>query len=167
MKFAYTTAQQRTDILAIQAAAGMRLIEEQNLFDGNYLVFTDPPPVPATLEEARAAKLAALAATRWQRETGGITVNGIAVATDRESQALLTGAWCRCQQDPETLINWKGGNGWVQLGKTAVEYLAVSVSTHIEDCFTNERIHAEAIAELTTIEEVSAYDITTGWPSNQ
>lgn len=124
------------------------------------------PPVPS-IEEVKAQKIADLAKHRYRIETGGITVNGIAVVTDRESQALLTGAWCRVQQDPSVVINWKGQNGWVQLDAETVEALAVATSTHIEACFITEKFHAEAIAALETLDEIIVYDFTTGWPQQK
>lgn len=119
---------------------------------------------PPSLAEVRAAKLAALADRRWRVETQGITVAGARIKTDRESQALLTGAWCACQLNPALLIDWKGEDGWVQIDAVTVSALAAAVSAHVQGCFTAEKTHAEAIAALETVEAVAAYDITDGWP---
>jgi len=54
-----------------------------------------------------------LAALRYQHETAGITLNGMTIETDRQSQSLITGAWSFSQLNPAVLIDWKGVNGWV------------------------------------------------------
>ncbi|BDV42452.1 hypothetical protein GURASL_13750 [Geotalea uraniireducens] len=118
-----------------------------------------------TPAEARAAKLADLAAYRFTIETAGIAVNGVTVSTDRESQAMLTGAWVRAQQAPEGLIDWKGITGWVQIDKATVEALAAAVGAHVQGCFSAERRHAEAIAALPDdLQMIEAYDYSSGWP---
>jgi hypothetical protein len=122
----------------------------------------DPPPLG--LEELRKIKLEALAQLRYERETAGITVDGAVIKTDRESQAMLTGAWVRTQRKPTTVIDWKGKNGWGKVGKAQIEATADAVSDHIQNCFTQEMVHATAIAALETAEDIDAYDITTGWP---
>jgi hypothetical protein len=53
-----------------------------------------------TLEDVKAAKLADIAAARYEAETGGITVSGMAIQTDRESQGLITGAALAATIDP-------------------------------------------------------------------
>jgi hypothetical protein len=122
-------------------------------------------PPAATVATTKAAKLAALAAKRYEIETGGITVAGATIMTDPASQAKLTGAWVRMQRLPETVINWKGKNGWSQMRKADVEVIVDAVSNHVQSCFDNERVHSDAITSLTIIAAINAYDITTGWPT--
>ena len=110
-------------------------------------------------------KLSDLAALRYQHETSGITLNGMQIETDRQSQALITGAWSFAQLNPSVLIDWKGVNGWIQIDAATVNVIAGAVATHVQACFTNERLHAEAINALATSEEVADYDMTAGWPA--
>ncbi len=125
---------------------------------------SDTPP-PPTLEEIRTAKLASLAAYRWQRETAGITVGGVVIKTDRESQSLLNGALKLFDLDPVLGgIDWKGENRWVLVNKATLEAVGLAVGAHVQACFTREKVHAEAIEALTTAEAIEAYDFTTGWP---
>lgn len=129
------------------------------------LPIEDPEPIPTpTLSDVVAARLTALATYRYQIETGGITVNGNDIATNRETQAMLTGARVTVQTNPEILIDWKCDNGWTQIDKANVEALSAIVAAHVQACFSRERAHSEAISALTTIAEVNAYDFTTGWP---
>lgn len=55
-KLAYETPEERENIINEQTALGLRLIEEQNIADGNFLIFTDEPipestPQPPTENE--------------------------------------------------------------------------------------------------------------------
>lgn len=118
-----------------------------------------------TLDEIRQRKLTALAYYRWQKETEGITLNGVGIKTDRESQSLLNGALKLFDLNPSLLaIDWKGENGWVQVDKATLEAVGLAVGAHVQACFSREKAHATAIEALTAIDEIEAYDITTGWP---
>lgn len=120
--------------------------------------FNEEPP-PRTLAAAKTQKLAALAAERYKRETGGVA----GVMTDAVSQSKLTGAWLRVQRKPGTTIRWKGKDGWMTVNKSQVEALVDTVSDHVQACFDAEFAHDEAINALTTIDAVDGYDITVGW----
>lgn len=127
-------------------------------------VFVPPDVAEMQLDQAKAAMIAALAAYRFGRETGGVTVNGINILTDRESQATLTGAYVAVQLKPTRLIKWKGSDGvWTQIDKATVEFLAGAVADHVEACFDVESDKAAEIQALTTVEAVQAYDVTVGW----
>lgn len=123
------------------------------------------PVIPApTLAEAIASKLGDLAAYRFDKETGGITVSGINVLTDRESQATLTGAYVAVQLNPDRLIDWKASDGtWTQIDRATVEFLAGAVADHVQSCFSTEKAKAAEILALTTVDAVLAYDVTVGW----
>lgn len=115
---------------------------------------------PPTLAEAKATKLAAVAAFRYVRETAGIG----GFRTDRESQALLTGAALAATLDAGYTVDWKGEAGWVTLNAAQLLAAAQAVRAHVQACFSNERAHTEAIEALATVEAVQAYDVSTGWP---
>jgi hypothetical protein len=117
-----------------------------------------------TLEEVRERKLSTLAAYRYEKEIAGITVSGATIKTDRESQVMITGAKNYSDLNPDALIDWKGTTGWVQIDRTALLAIGQAVGTHVQGCFRQEKVHAEAIAALSTITDIEAYDITTGWP---
>ena len=134
-----------------------------DLWDGN--AFSTPSRY-ATIEEAVVAKLEELAAYRYGRETAGIAVGGVVIKTDRESQGLFHRIWTKPQIDPDVSIKWKGANTWVQIGKAEIDAIEPILFIYIERCFEVERNHSDAINQLTTIAQVEAYDITTGWPDN-
>ncbi len=113
---------------------------------------------------ARQNKFNALAAYRHEREIAGITVDGVTICTDRESQAMINGAVAYVGLNPEALIDWKGDSEWVQIDRATVLAIGQAVGAHVQACFSREKVHATAIAALATAEEVEAYDFTTGWP---
>jgi len=118
---------------------------------------------PLTIEEVKANKLAALAAYRYEQETAGIVVGDATIKTDRESQAMISGAKMFSDLNPTALIDWKGADGWVQINQATLLAIGQAVGAHVQSCFSAERTHAEAIAALTTAAEIEAYDFTTGW----
>ncbi len=103
-----------------------------------------------SLDDVKSAKMADLAALRYQKEAAGIILSG--------------GAWSFSQLNPAVRVNWKSAYGWIQMDATDIAAIAGAVATHVQACFSNERVHAEAIAALETSEAVAAYDLTTGWP---
>lgn len=99
-----------------------------------------------------------IAASRYALETGGITIAGMAVRTDRESQSMIASALQIVTRNPAALIDWKGATGWAQLDKTAIEAIADAVGAHVQACFTAERARHEALAALSTPEQLAAFD---------
>lgn len=118
------------------------------------------PPV------AVVSKKGALAAYRYEKEVGGLTMpNGMRVATDDRSKSLITGARLDTMADPTILTDWKADTGWIQINADTVAMIATAVAAHVRACFTAERAHCATIDALAADPaEIEAYDITTGWP---
>lgn len=90
--------------------------------------------------------LAAYAASvRFARETGGITVAGARIRTDRESQGLIAGAVLRAMRSPEAEIRFKADDGFVTLNAEAVMAVGDAVAEHVQACF---RIESEVVAAI-------------------
>lgn len=115
------------------------------------------------LAELKTTKLAELAALRYQHETGGITLAGATIKTDRESQALINGAYAYAQLNPSVLIDWKAESGWVQIDAQAITAIAGAVAAHVQACFSNEKALATAIASAETVEILDAISLNSGW----
>ena len=144
---------------------------QRNAVAATYVAAADLKHVTATyaledrpLADVKADRLAALAALRWQIETGGITIGGVSVRTDIESQGKITGAHALVTAAPSTVIDWKGASGWVQLDAATMTAIALAVGTHIQACYSAEKTHAEAISAAETAEAAGTYDFTGGWP---
>jgi hypothetical protein len=102
-----------------------------------------------------------IADRRWQAEVAGITVNGMAVATDRDSQALITGAALAAMRDPAYVCRWKTATGFVELNAEQLTAVADTVRAHVQACFDRE---AALLAELDG-GTLTAEMIETGWPA--
>lgn len=120
---------------------------------------------PLDLAMQRAERLADLAAIRYRHETSGIVLAGAAVRTDRQSQALVTGAYCTALLNPSALIDWKGADGnWAQLDAATMTEIAAAVSDHVQACFSRERALADLINAAQTFAEIAAVNLESGWP---
>lgn len=115
--------------------------------------------VPPTID------LAAYAANkRFAVETGGITVAGATIQTDRDSQAMITGAYAYAQADPSASINFKADSGWVTLTAAQMTAIGLAVGAHVQACFSAEAaIDADIAAG--TVTTTAQIDTDTRWPS--
>jgi hypothetical protein len=100
--------------------------------------------------KAKAAKKAEIAQARYNAEIAGVTVNGVSIKTDRESQGLITGAALQALQDPTYTCNWKTENGFVPLTAEQIQAVAVAVREHVQGCFDREAVLIEQIKNATT-----------------
>lgn len=126
----------------------------------------DGQPVVVPKSDVLTARLAAYAADkRWRIETGGIVVNGAAIDTSRDSQAMISGAFAYSQANPDKLIKFKAATGWTTLDAATVAAIATAVGDHVQACFAVEEEVAAAIeaGTITSIEQIDAAD----WPLSQ
>ena len=102
-----------------------------------------------------------IAARRWQVETGGTTVEGVQVNTERDSQALLTGAAFAATLDPAYRIKWKAATGFVELTGEQVIGLASQVRAFVQACFNREAELLGFVADGS----ITAEMLEEGWPA--
>lgn len=114
-----------------------------------------PPPDKLTLKQLAAQH-------RWERETGGITIGGIPVKTDRESQSLIMGAHITASITHAN-VKWKSDAGFVELTPDQITGMALAVSAHVQACFTAEA-NILPLIEDGTIATVDAVLLWEGWP---
>jgi hypothetical protein len=119
-------------------------------------VTIEQPPAPPTLEEVKTAKLFEIAAARYTEETSGVVVDGATIKTDRESQALITGAALAATQDSNYTCNWKTEQGFVTLSAEQIIAVATAVREHVQAAFDKEAERTAEIAAAETIEDVQA-----------
>ncbi len=160
---------------ALAAAKGLRWVPDTPPAYDPATQITPTPVLPVTggavqysvtpipLETVRATRLAALATHRYERETGGISVNGASIRTDRESQAALAAK----RLGRLATTDWKAEYGWITLDQAALEAVQQAVTEYVEACFARERALCEAIAAAADVAALIAIDITTGWPAAQ
>ena len=99
---------------------------------------------------------ARIAHARWIAETGGCTVQGMTIRTDRESQAMITGAALKALQGEVYTCNWKTESGFIKLTAPQILAIADAVREHIQSCFDRELELCTAIYAATTVEELEA-----------
>lgn len=115
-----------------------------------------PAPVPS-FDELKTAKYDEISAARYAAETGGCTVDGVTIATDRGSQALLTAAVVSARLDLEFKTRWKCADGrFVTLDAMQLRAIGDAVIAHVEQCFAREGELCEQIDAAQTPEELDA-----------
>lgn len=159
-------------VIPKSALSGWQIVDVElpDGFDGGKYTFDGTGVVSkaASVEElasARAERKAAATARRYEVETGGITVGGQRIETDREAQAMIAGAKLYADANPDALIDWKGANGWQQVDAATMTAIGQSLGSHIQACFSVERAHHEAIDALNDLAAIATYDVGAGWPS--
>jgi len=108
-----------------------------------------------------------VATKRWEVEVGGITIDSVNYATDRESQTKYTAiAVAISQADPVTWsINWKTNSGtFAMLNAAEMTLIINTILQYIQDCFNKEYELQQEIDACTTIEQVMAIDYNSNWP---
>lgn len=114
-------------------------------------------PIPPALDELKTAKRSEIAAARYNAETGGCTVDGVTIATDRGSQALLTAAVVTARLDPEFQTRWKCADGrFVTLDAMQLRAIGDAVIAHVEACFAREAELVELVDAAQTPEDLTA-----------
>lgn len=104
---------------------------------------------------------AVIAARRFQVETGGVTVEGVQVNTERDSQSLLTGAAFAASLDPGYHIKWKAATGFVDLTGEQILGIASQVRAFVQACFNREAELLGAVADGS----ITAQMLEGGWPA--
>lgn len=109
-----------------------------------------------------------LAHRRWLHEVGGLVVGGQLVRTDRESQALISGAYSSLKNGLIASVRFKTANGFTDFDLASFEPLAQAVANFVQQCFSAEANHCELIDATTDqdFDTLFGYDIEAGWPAN-
>ena len=112
-------------------------------------------------EEVTAQWADQIAARRFQVETGGVTVEGVQINTDRDSQSLLTGAAFAASLDPGYHIKWKAATGFVDLTGEQILGIASQVRAFVQACFNREAELLGAVVDGS----ITAEMLEGGWPA--
>lgn len=120
-----------------------------------------PEPPPPTKDQL----LARAQSKRRELEIGGITVAGVPVYTDPESQSKLHAARTAAKEDNAYTVKWKGAGGvFFTLNAAQIIGIADAVRQHVQDCFAAE----EAVAIKVNNDTYATYDAVNGaseWPA--
>lgn len=110
-----------------------------------------------------------VAAKRFKVETGGVVINGMKIATDRESQAMISGAFNYVSVETSATLSFKTDAGFVSLNADEVRTLALAVGKFVQSCFEKEaevsvQIASGTISSIASID--AAFQALTDPPSS-
>lgn len=118
----------------------------------------------ATLEKAKKEKLAAILAYDTSSDVNGFMLNGNKVWLDKETRVgLMNSTQITRDMGQDTTTMWFDGYKLEVRCDIAIMLLS-SLEMYALECFNVTAAHKKAVSELTTIEEVEAYDYKTGYP---
>ena len=118
----------------------------------------------ATLEKAKKEKLAAILAYDTSSDVNGFMLNGNKVWLDKGTRVgLMNSIQITRDMGQDTTTLWFDGYKLEVRCDMAIMLLS-SLEMYALECFNVTAAHKKAVRELTTIEEVEAYDYKTGYP---
>lgn len=116
------------------------------------------------LEEAKAEKIAEIIAYDTSDKVNGFILNGLLVWLDKATRVgLMNSTTIAKAAGQETTTLWLGGLKLVVDCDKAIQLLS-ALEMYALECFNVTASHKQAVSQLTTIEDVEAYDYKTGYP---
>ena len=116
------------------------------------------------LEEAKAEKIAEITAYDTSDKVNGFMLNGLLVWLDKATRVgLMNSTTISKAAGQETTTLWLGGMKLVVDCDKAIQLLS-ALEMYALECFNVTASHKQAVSQLTTIEEVEAYDYKSGYP---
>lgn len=144
--------------IPIDEALWLRLTQET---DGQWVIDAEGDITKQPLPEVVQDVVQLIARTRFEHETAGITLEGMAIDTGRDSQGLITGAVVQAMLEPGYTLNWKTAVGFVQLTAVQIIGIATAVRAHVQACFDREATLLVAIQDGSFAPEM----LSEGWPA--
>ena len=138
---------------------------EDMLRQAGYEEYKEPMPTESEkLEQAKVEKIAEITAYDTSDKVNGFVLNGAVVWLDKatrvglmNSTTIAKAAW------QKTTTLWLGSMKLIVDCDKAIQLLS-ALEMYALDCFNVTASHKQAVSELTTIEEVEAYDYKSGYP---
>lgn len=116
------------------------------------------------LEQAKSEKIAEITAYDTSDKVNGFMLNGLLVWLDKATRVgLMNSTTIAKAAGQETTTLWLGGLKLVVDCDKAIQLLS-ALEMYALECFNVTASHKAAVNELTTIEEVEAYDYKADYP---
>lgn len=116
------------------------------------------------LEQAKVNKIAEITDYDTSDKVNGFMLNGLLVWLDKTTRVgLMNSTTIAKAAGQKTTILWLGGLKLVVDCDKVIQLLS-ALEMYALDCFNVTASHKQAVSELTTIEEVEAYDYKAGYP---
>ena len=132
-----------------------------------------PEPPSPTLDEAKADAAQQIKDAGYAAEIKGITLQGMTIPTDRESQSMITGAVVGTLLDPTKTTRWQtattqdGMPIFIELPAPQLQAIGQAVRNHVQRCFDVRDAKFAAVAVLATPKAVADWltaNLATDWP---
>ena len=129
------------------------------------------------LSRARDAKYDALKQRRKDSELRGVLLSGmgdqvfvapISIPAEKDDQDRINSTLTGMERWKNEIfhISFKAANNiFIDIDYDQLNYIGLRVAKLAQAAFANEGVHSRAISALKTIDEIVAYDISTGWPN--
>ena len=116
------------------------------------------------LKQAKVDKIAEIATYDTSSSVNGFMLNGLLVWLDKATRVgLMNSTTIAKAAGKQTTSLWLGGLKLVVDCDKAIQLLS-ALEMYALECFNVTASHKQAVSELTTIEEVEAYDYKSGYP---
>ena len=116
------------------------------------------------LKQAKADKIAEITAYDTSSSVNGFMLNRLLVWLDKATRVgLMNSTTIAKAADQKTTTLWLGGIKLVVDCDKAIQLLS-ALEMYALECFNVTASHKQAVSELTTIEEVEAYNYKSGYP---
>ena len=116
------------------------------------------------LKQAKADKIAEITAYDTSSSVNGFMLNGLLVWLDKATRVgLMNSTTIAKASGQKTTTLWLVGLKLVVDCDKAIQLLS-ALEMYALECFNVTASHKQAVSELTTIEEVEAYDYKAGYP---
>lgn len=116
------------------------------------------------LKQAKADKIAEITAYDTSSSVNGFMLNGLLVWLDKATRVgLMNSTTIAKAAGQKTTTLWLGGIKLVVDCDKAIQLLS-ALEMYALECFNVTASHKQAVSELTTIEEVEAYDYKADYP---
>lgn len=138
---------------------------EDMLIKAGYKEYQEPIPTEAEkFEQAKADKIAEIAAYDTSDKVNGFILNGMIVWLDKATRVgLMNSTTIAKAAGQETTTLWLGDVKLVVDCDKAIQLLS-ALEMYALECFNVTSAHKAAVAELKTIKEVEAFDVTADYP---
>lgn len=136
---------------------------EEQLAEWGFEPYT--PPVPErTLEVAKSEKVAQITAYDISDAVNSFTLGNATMWISRDDRiSLMNSTAILKNAGQETTTLWYGGQKYTLPCDTLIQMLS-ALEVYALQCYDVTEEHKAAVNALTTIEEVDAYEYTTGYP---
>lgn len=138
---------------------------EQQLAEWGFEPYT--PPVPErTLEIAKSEKIAQITAYDTSDAVNSFTLGNATMWISRDDRiSLMNSTTILKNAGQEITTLWYGGEKYTLPCDTLIQMLS-ALEVYALQCYDVTEEHKAAVNALTTIEDVDAYDYTTGYPEH-